>query len=218
MRYRLLAPALLVACVLATPSLAAAQSIADYNVNPLAKVFASDSGAYGTVPSGGANGNTNPYFPYNSSNFYHSGTNLPWWYVDLGASYDIGQITFYFRGDCCPGQNDGNFLELWSSPPAFGPASGLFRQVITYASSPTQVFNLATPISARYVSIYAGPTSNNAIVLNELDVRGTLTDPTVTPEPATLGLLATGLIVLGGVARRRKGSVVSRRVLGPAHP
>ena len=205
MRCRMLAPTFLVAFVLAAPSLAAAQSIADYNVNPLAKVFASDSGAYGTVPSGGANGNTNPYFPYNSSNFHHSSTSAPWWYVDLGASYDIGQVTFYFRGDCCPGQNDGDFLELWSSTPAFGPASALFRQVINYTGSPTQVFTLGTPLSARYVSVYADNVSGFAIVLDELDVRGTLTVPTSAPEPATLGLVATGLIVLGGVARRRKG-------------
>ena len=201
--------------LLALPAAASAQSIADFNVNPNAKTFAADSGNYGTRPSGGANGDRNPYFGYGADgNFYHSGTNSGgvrlapgtdvWWYVDLGSNYDINSMAFTFRGDCCPTQNDGDWLELWTSTPIFnGTQSSLFSQAIQYTGNRTQTFALATPITARYVSLYAAPGSIGAIVLSELDVTGVAT--TATPEPATIGLFATGLVGLLGVTRRRRG-------------
>ena len=193
-----------------------APSIADYHVNPNARTFAADSGNYGTRPSGGANGNHNSYFNYGTDgNFYHSGINaggvrmVPgsalWWYVDLGSNYDVSSLTFTFRSDCCPNQNDGDWLELWTNVPTFnGIPSSLFSQTIQYTGSPTETFTSASPVTARYASISAGAGSHNGIVLAELDVVGVAT--TATPEPATIGLFGTGLLGLICISRRKRAA------------
>ena len=202
---------------LALPAVASAQSIADFNVNPAAQTFAADSGNYGTRPSGGANGDHNGFFNYGTDgNFYHSGTGAggirlapgtdAWWFVDLGSNYNVSSLTFTFRTDCCPTQNDGNWVELWTSAPTFnGIASALFSQAILYTGNATQTFTPGSPVTARYASIYAGPGSYGAIVLAELDVAG-VASTTATPEPATIGLFATGLVGLIGVVRRRRAA------------
>ena len=116
----------------------------------------------------------------------------------------MSSLAFTFRGDCCPTQNDGDWLELWTSAPTFnGTQSSLFSQAIQYTGNPTQNWTLATPVVARYASIFAAPGSYGAIVLSELDVSGTPA-ATAAPEPATLGLFATGLVGLIGVTRRRR--------------
>ena len=195
--------ALLAATLFCTVTgVASAQSVADYNYNPAAKTFAADSGNYGTRPSNAADGIVDPTC---CADFYHNGAGdangLRWWYVDLGSNYDITGMKFYFRGECCPTQNDGDLLQLWTSTPTFGPgpSAALFTATITYAGFPTQDFDMgAVPLTARYASIYApAGFSSETIAFTELSV-------TATPEPASMVLLGSGLLAVGGLFRRRR--------------
>ena len=208
MRTRFLA--LLGILVAAAPA-SAQTNVADYNLNPLSRAYASDSGAYGGKPSGPINGNTNPYYAYDG-NFQHSGTASggvqldptavdPYWYVDLGSSYDVSQMKFYYRLDCCSTQNDGDVLRLWSSLPNFNdPSSALFSATLNWSGSSVDVFTFA-PITARYASVQADP--GGAIVFPELEVFGVPSAVVATPEPASLLLLATGFAGLAAVTRRK---------------
>ena len=201
--------ALLSLVLTASASASAQTNVANYNLNPLSRAYASDSGNYGGKPSGPIDGNTSANYDY-AGNFQHSGTNwggvqldptatTPYWYVDLGATYDVSKLVFFYRQDCCTNQNDGDFLRLWSSAPNFNDASSaLFSATLRY-SGPTDTFTFTTPIAARYASLQGA-----AIVFPELQVYGVPSDVTATPEPASLVLLATGLTGVAVTARRRK--------------
>ena len=205
MRTHLLTSGSLLFATLTLSGIASAQSVANYNYNSNARVFAADSGTFGTRPSGGADGNTDPNF---SSAFYHNGSGdaagRRWWYVDLGSDFQVTGLSFYFRGDCCEFQNDGDLLELWTSTPTFadGAPSTLFSTTLLYSGNPTQDVNFSgSGITARYVSVWAPSTSDyDTIAFPELEV-------TATPEPASMGLVATGLMAVGALARRRRRSV-----------
>ena len=205
----------LLGLVLTAASASAQTNVADYNLNPLSRAYASDSGNFRSRPSGPINGNTDPIYWSSEGTFYHSGTtaggvlldpaaaNRPYWYVDLGANYDVSKLVFFYRQQCCENQNDGDVLSLWLSPPDFtNPGAALFSRTLTYSGSPTDVFTLGTPITARYASVQAD--LNGAIVFPELQVFAVPTDVTATPEPASLVLLATGLTGVAVTARRRK--------------
>ena len=200
----------LIGAILTASSASAQTNVANYNLNPLSRAYASDSGNYNSKPSGPINGNTDPNYNYDG-NFYHSGTGsggvqldptatTPYWYVDLGASYDVSKMVFYYRQFCCPEQNNGDALRLWSSLQDFNDASSaVFSTTINYSGSTTDVFTFATPVTARYASMQGG-----AIVFPELEIYAVPAAAVVTPEPASLVLLATGLAGVAALTRRRK--------------
>lgn len=202
----------LLALMIGAASASAQTNVANYNLNPLSRAYASDSGAYGGRPSGPINGDSYPGYNYDG-NFHHSSTNSggvqldltaanPWWYVDLGGNFDISQVIFYYRQGCCEAQNDGDILRVWSSLPDFSGGTPLFSAILTYSGNPSDSFLFGTPLTARYVSIQAD--AGGAIVFPELEVMGTPSRVTATPEPASLVLMASGLAGLAIVSRRRQ--------------
>ena len=186
--------------LLAASTAGAQTNVADYNLNPASKAFARDSGAYQGRPSGPINGNTNPYYDY-AGNFHHSSGGGDWWFVDLGATYDISRLVFYYRLDCCYTQNDGDVLSIWTSTPDFNnPANAVFTATLNFHNTATDDYSFS-PITGRFVSV-SGVANNGIIVFPELQVFAVPT--AAVPEPASMVLVATGLLGVFAAGRRKR--------------
>ena len=140
-----------------------------------------------------------------STNF----TDDPWWYVDLGADYDLSTLTFWNRYDCCSTRIVGAVLGLFTAAP-YQAGSPAPVESWTFASSQReQQIVSTTGAVGRYVGIRIPTLRTSSETLNfaELEVYGTLVTPSATvPEPSTVVLLAGGLLTLAGVAVRRRAS------------
>ena len=124
-----------------------------------------------------------------------------WWYVDLGASFDISRIVVYNRTDCCAGRLADATLAIFSDAP-YLVGSPLPAATRTLAGVTTaQTFDFATPVAGRYVGVSE---PGEYLQLAEVQVFGDPTGVSAVPEPATVALVGGGLLALVGIARRRR--------------
>jgi hypothetical protein len=162
------------------------------------------SGVYDAVysmPQNAVDGNTNGI--YGNQSTYHSSQQVNgWWYVDLGQSYDITQIDFWNRTDCCSGRIVNATLGIFTSTPyMIGSPAPAWAATFTDGST-HQVFSPGG-VSGRFVGIQAAPSGDSYLQIAEVEVFGAPTAATTTPEPATFALLAGGLLAIGAASRRR---------------
>ncbi len=196
---------LIVAGALTAP--AAAQgttNVAARANNPLAQGYASDGGYQNAgccvTPNGPLDGNTNGSWDPNS--FWHSAAGQDaWWYVDLGAQWNVSSMTFYNRTDCCAFRSINAFFQLWTATPDFVNGTPVFTAVLD--DSPIQTFTVPN-LTARYASVHSGQCpdyANNDCPLNfpEVEIQAT-------PEPVSFVLMGTGLVGVGVLVRRKRKS------------
>ena len=126
-----------------------------------------------------------------------------WWYVDLGGTYNISSITLWNRTDCCGNRLADFFVSvLAAGTPNVGNAGAptVWTQLFAGTAGTTELF-LPGGAAGQYVKVQY---NNHADYLQLAEVEVTARSVTVTPEPASLLLVASGLVVFGGVAVRRK--------------
>ena len=126
-----------------------------------------------------------------------------WWYVDLGGSYNIATITLWNRTDCCGNRLADFFVSvLAAGTPNVSDinAPTVWTQLFSGQAGVTEVF-LPGGALGQYVKVQY---DNHADYLQLAEVEVIAGGVTVTPEPASLLLVASGLLAFGGVAARRR--------------
>lgn len=186
--------------------LAAAPAAGAQNVAEGRAAFQSSNWAASATADRAVDGSTNG--SYAAGSVAHTGFDLnAWWYVDLGDTYDISTITLFNRTDCCASRLNNFFVAIMAegteSPGDIG-APTVWRWDFDGTAGPTELF---TPggMEGRYVKIQFDG-RRDYLQLAEVQVTGVLSDggTSVVPEPATVALLGTGLLALGGVGLRRR--------------
>lgn len=153
------------------------------------------------LPVGGANRITNGVFNAESTQWQ---TNSVWWNgitpsltINLGGLFDI--VSFRVQAD----NNDTYMLQYWSEPAsAFLNIYGVPAQPNGGGMATRPLFTLSTPIETNQLRFFATG-GDNSYSVSQIEAFGTAV--TATPEPASLLLLATGLVGVA-VARRRKAT------------
>ena len=140
---------------------------------PAAQSSTAFSGAASLAVDGNANGS------YQAGSVTHTSpnTNNPWWRVDLGASYDVSQISIHNRADsCCNARLNGAVVYVGDTPSA-NPAD--YTQVGTLTGS-TSVQNFSSVnATGRYVMVRINGTGT--LSLAEVEVFGE--PPLINPQP-----------------------------------
>ena len=124
-----------------------------------------------------------------------------WYDIDPSTGVDMGET--YFLPGSIPALG-GGYQDSWnlgmpfiSAPQSFNPT-----YMLAINPPPTGSFNYnATGVYTFELDQYAGNNANVVLGAVRMNV-------VVTPEPATLVLLGTGLLGLGGVVRRRRRSSI----------
>lgn len=197
MRLRSVPAAMTVATALLLPALAGAQNRA------LGRpAFASDVYDGITGPANAVDGVTAG--TYGLGQIYHSASQSnAWWYVQLDQSYDITQVDFWNRTDCCSHRIIGATIGLFNAVP-YGPGGPAPLATATIPSSLTHQTFLFPAVSAQYVGILAPSNGDAWLQIAEVEVFGSPTASAIAPEPATVVLLGGGLLGIVGIARRRR--------------
>lgn len=189
---------LLVASLAVAPIASAQINAASTAANPLARAYASDAGRGGTR-------NPNDVLKASESatdigHYWQSeASRSAWWYVDLGQSYDISALSFTNMVGNAGRRTNGAELQLWSSVPDFVNGTALFTTILD--GSAVQSFVVPNAV-ARYASIMAPSRRDSYLNFASLEVDGIAV--TTTPEPASMALVATGLLGMLGVTRRKR--------------
>ena len=127
-----------------------------------------------------------------------------WWYVDLGANFNISSITLWNRTDCCAARLSNFWVSVLASGTPnvwnFG-APAVWQTYNLGAAGTTTTYTPPAGTIGEFVKVQLDHA--DYLQLAEVDVEGT---PllTTTPEPASLVLMATGLMGLLVVKRRRR--------------
>lgn len=110
----------------------------------------------GGVASRAVDGNTNGSFPAGSVTLTPS-RHRPWWSLDLGAVFDIGQIRLWNRTDCCSARLSNFRVFVSDVPFTSNSLPGTVNQpgVTTYSFSGTFTGSLTIPVdrTGRFVRV-----------------------------------------------------------------
>jgi hypothetical protein len=136
---------------------------------------------------------------YGNSNLVHSTTvTIANGITEFGFSNNTNLITADFTGntltlsETCVGGGTCNLLSFTAT--FFDPEFAIFSQISADPGFNPFSFNLSTQTLTTSFTVPAGvPMTGGSQVLSY----------TVTPEPGTLGLMATGLLGVAGMIRRR---------------
>ena len=155
-----------------------------------------------STPDKAVDGNTQGNYYAAPGIFHSAGPTNEWWYVDLGASYDISSIVFYNRTDCCTSRIIGSTLGIFAATPyTMGGVAPVQSFVFTMDAAMQTFTPVAGTRTGRYVGIFS---PNDYLQIAELQVFAGSAAPSAVPEPGTWALLGTGLMTLAGLARRRR--------------
>ncbi len=121
-----------------------------------------------------------------------------------------GSVTQYLYG--CFNTRDHNPFGYSSGCWAYNsaaPAGSNAQEFATFGTNSPVVFDMQTwDLSAYSSQLLTSITfTDNGPGANTAFLRAVTVDVTATPEPATLVLVATGLLAVGGIARRKRSSV-----------
>lgn len=122
------------------------------------------------------------------------------------TGYDLSTVSFDFR---CSADNTFLGWSLNGSAPT-GGGGGAFGTTGVCATHPNGISGAFQTISSGFVAgintwefLTSGDTQTDALVVDVTNFTGRQPSSTV-PEPSTYALLGTGLLVIGGLARRRR--------------
>lgn len=124
-----------------------------------------------------------------------------WWYVDLGSTFAVNDITLWNRTDCCSERLRDFYVSVLAagtSDVGLSTAPTVWTQLFSGPAGVTTTFN-AGGAMGQYVKVQY---NQRADYLQLAEVEVTAVNQVV-PEPASLALFASGLLAVGGVAARR---------------